>query len=189
MNLSLNLKPLRFSLLAVALCCAGAAQAQTAATMSGTEYGAAKDRIQADYKADRAACDKLNANAKDICVAEAKGKEKVAEAELKYQRSGKADDANKVQMVKADAAYDVAKERCDDMKGNDKDVCVKEAKANEAKAKADAKAAKKTGEARHDAVEDKRDADYKVAAEKCDSMAGAAKDNCMQAAKARFGKQ
>ena len=39
-------------------------------------------------------------------------------------------------------AYEVAKERCDDLKGNDKDACVKDAKAAEARAKADAKAHK-----------------------------------------------
>jgi hypothetical protein len=85
------------------------------------------------------------------------------------------------------------------MKGNDKDVCVKEAKAQYTKAKADAKvdrvasdtsqnAMKKTADARKDAAEDKRDAEYKVAVEKCDSLAGAAKDTCVRDAKARYGK-
>ena len=46
----------------------------------------------------------------------------------------------------------------------------------------------KTAEARRDATEDKRDADYKVAAEKCDALSGAAKDTCMQNAKMRYGK-
>ena len=95
--------------------------------------------------------------------------------------------------------YEVAKEKCDDLSGNAKDVCVKEAKAAYVKAKADAKvdrvaidaqqtAAQKTAEARKDAAEDKRDADYKVAVEKCDSLAGAAKDACVRDAKAKFGK-
>jgi hypothetical protein len=35
--------------------------------------------------------------------------------------------------------YDVAKEKCDDLSGNAKDVCVKDAKAAQAKAKAEAK--------------------------------------------------
>ncbi len=37
---------------------------------------------------------------------------------------------------------------------------------------------KKTSDAKKDAAEDKRDADYKVAVEKCDALAGAAKDTC-----------
>jgi hypothetical protein len=54
--------------------------------------------------------------------------------------------------------------------------------------KADAKAGGKTAEARQDANADKRDADYKVAVERCDAMSGAAKSECTAAAKARFGK-
>jgi len=50
------------------------------------------------------------------------------------------------------------------------------------------KSAEKTAEARRDASEDKRDADYKVAAEKCDALAGAAKDTCVRDAKTRYGK-
>src|SRR5258705_12260658 len=52
-----------------------AAGAQAAGNMSRTDYGAAKDRISADYKAERASCDQLSGNAKDICVEQSKGKE------------------------------------------------------------------------------------------------------------------
>ena len=138
----------RLMCMAAALACGISVQAQQApmtrpaTTMSGEEYSAAKDRIQADYKAAKAACDKMSGNAKDICVEEAKGAEKVAEADLKFKRSGKASDAVDLANAKAEAAYEVAKERCDDLKGNDKDACVKDAKAAEARAKADAKAHK-----------------------------------------------
>ncbi len=159
-----------------------------AANMPKAEYKAGKDRISADYKAAKAACDSLSANAKDVCVQEAKAKEKVAKAELEYNHTGKAGDHNKLLKTQANTAYDVAKEKCDDKAGNDKDVCVKEAKASRDKALADAKAGKEVGAARSDAAEDKRDADYKVAAEKCDAMAGDAKSNCIAAAKAKYGK-
>jgi hypothetical protein len=66
-----------------------------------------------------------------------------------------------VLVAKAESAYAVAKERCDDKSGNDKDVCVKEAKAVEIKALVDAKIGKEIGEA---------------------------KNSCVAAAKARFGK-
>jgi hypothetical protein len=82
----------------------------------------------------------------------------------------------------------VAKEKCDDLAGNAKDVCVKEAKAVEVKALADAKLGKQVAEANVSAADDKRDADYKVAAEKCDALAGDAKAACLSAAKAKFGK-
>jgi hypothetical protein len=156
--------------------------------MSKADYSAAKDRISADYKADKAACAKFSGNQKDICVEQAKGKEKVARAELTFNDSGKASDANKLSVTKADSVYAVAKEMCDDKGGNDKDVCKTEAKAAHTKALADAKLTKKVGEAKKDAMEDKTEADYKVAAEKCDSLAGDAKAACISAAKARFGK-
>ncbi len=159
-----------------------------AATMTKADYKADKTRISADYKADKASCAALSANAKDICVEEAKAKEKVARAELEFSYSGKPGDQTKVLEAKAKSAYAVAKEKCDDKAGNDKSVCVKEAKAVETKALADAKMGKKIGEARKDATEDKRDADYKVAVEKCDAMAGDAKASCIAAAKAKFGK-
>ena len=159
-----------------------------AATMTKDAYKSGKDGISAQYKTDKAACAPMSANAKDICQEEAKAKEKVARAELEYGYTGKARDGTKVREVKAKTAYAVAKEKCDDQAGNAKDVCRKEAKAVEVKALADAKMAKQVGEARTDAAVDKRDADYKVAAEKCDALAGDAKTSCMNAAKAKFGK-
>ncbi len=139
----------RLALLAAAMVCGLSAQAQQASTgtpvpLSNEQYSAVQDRIDADYKMARAACDKLAGNSKDICVEEAKGKKKVAEAELQYQRSGKPGDATKVAMARADAAYEVAKERCDELKGNDKDACMKDAKAAEERAKSDAKAMSKS---------------------------------------------
>jgi hypothetical protein len=165
-----------------------ASGAFAATTMNKADYAAAKDKISAEYKADKAACDTYNGNAKDVCVAQAKGKEKVARAELEYNNSGKPADANKLAVAKADAAYEVAKESCDDKGGNAKDVCVTEAKSTHQKALADAKMHEKVGEARKDAADDKRDADYKLAIEKCDSLSGDAKASCVQAAKARFHK-
>ncbi|MDO8449118.1 MAG: hypothetical protein Q7T10_09985 [Rhodoferax sp.] len=182
MNHIFNLKT---SLIVAALLALPVAQA---ANISKDDYKAGKTRISADYKADKAACAPLAANAKDICVEEAKAKEKVARAELEYSYTGKAKDQTKLMEVKAKSAYEVAKEKCDDKAGNDKDVCVKEAKAVETKALADAKMGKEIKEAKKDATEDKRDADYKVAVEKCDAMAGDAKTSCIAAAKTKFGK-
>ena len=122
------------------------------------------------YKADKAACDALSGNAKDVCVEQAKGKEKVAKAEAAAAYENTPKNREKARVARADAAYDVAKEKCDDLAGNAKDVCVKEAKAAHVKATADAKvdrvasessqnSAQKTAEARVEASQDKRDAD------------------------------
>ena len=151
-------------------------------------YDQAKASAKAAYDTDKKACDSLNGNAKDICVAEAKAKRVRADetAEASYKNTPKARE-HAIHEI-AEANYKVAKERCDDKNGNDKDVCVKEAKAAMTRAQADAKAAQKGTEAKMDASKDKRDAEYKVAAEKCDAMSGDAKDSCVKTAKAKYGK-
>src|SRR2546425_7421285 len=183
------------------LMCAGLAfgGAVGAAPISKDAYKAEKDRIESTYKADKDACAPLKDNAKDVCVERAKAKEKIAKAENEaaYKDTEKA--RYNARIAHAEADYAVAKEKCDDFSGNQKDVCVKEAKAAQVKAKADAKvahvsndtartAAVKQQDARRDAAEDKRDANYKVAVEKCDSLSGAAKDQCVKDAKMRYGK-
>ena len=175
----------KFAILTAALLALPVAHA---AVISKADYQSTKTRIHADYKTDKTACSSQSGNAKDICVEQAKGHEKVARAELEYSYSGKPADQNKVLVAKAESAYAVAKEKCDDLAGNTKDVCVKEAKAIEVKALADAKAGKQIVEATTDAAETKRTADYKVDSEKCEAFAGDAKASCISTAKAKFGK-
>jgi hypothetical protein len=159
-----------------------------AATMTSDQYSQAKQRAKQDYEAAIARCDSLSGNGKDVCKAEAKAAEKKAhaEAEAAYKNTDKARRDARIAVAEAD--YAVAKAKCDALKGNERDVCVKEAKAAEVKAKADAKATEKVAAARQDAAEEKRDADYKVALEKCDGMSGAAKDACVANAKAKYAK-
>jgi hypothetical protein len=107
------------------------------------EYKAARDRIAADSKAAKALCDAMKDNAKDVCIEEAKGKEKIAKAELDQQRKPSDSNARKVTEARVEAAYNVAKEKCDAHKGDAKAACVKQAKAEEAKEKAEIKAVKK----------------------------------------------
>src|SRR4029434_8957930 len=120
-----------------------------------------------------------------------------ADAEAAYKNTAKARENARV--AHAQANYDVAKEKCDDLAGNGKDVCVAEAKAALVKGKADAKVDRVASDTRQDAAAkqatvskeasaDKRDAEYKVAIEKCDALAGAAKDTCVSNAKTQYGK-
>jgi len=175
------------------------ATAANAGPISKDAYDAEKDRIAAAAKADKAACASMTGNAKDICVEQARAKEKVAKAENEaaYKDTEKA--RYNARVAKAEGDYAVAKEKCDDLSGNRKDVCVKEAKSAQVRAKQDAKVAHVSNEAnktaavkkddvRKDAMEDKRDAEYKVAIEKCDALSGAAKDTCVSQAKAKYGR-
>jgi hypothetical protein len=109
---------------------------------------AEEDRIEAAAKADKARCDTLKANAKDICIAEAKGKERVAKAELDAKtEKDQAKAQKKVADAKAEAAYDVASQKCDDQKGEAKDACIKQAKVERDRAKG---TAEKQADAKHD---------------------------------------
>ena len=198
----------KLSVLSAALCFV-ASSGVMAAALSKADFKAAKGEISAVYKADKAACNALSGNAGDVCKEEAKGKEKVAIAELEMNQEPTEKHQYDLRMTKANAAYAVAKEKCDDFAGNAKDVCHKEAKSALVAAKADAKVAEKTAEAsatankksadanatarakttevRRDAATDKRNADYAVAKEKCDAMAGDAKAGCIKNAKALYG--
>jgi hypothetical protein len=163
--------------------------AAQASPPSKAEYAAAKTTISAEYKAAKAACDSLKANAKDICEEEAEAVQKNARAELEFRASGKPADGTRVQIVKADGIYEVAKERCDDLSGNAKDVCNKEAKAAHVAAIAAAKSPNASAESRAEAKEDVNEAKYKAAAEKCDTLNGDAKASCVQAAKTAHGQR
>jgi hypothetical protein len=151
-------------------------------------YEQAKDMAEATYKAASAKCDVITGNPKDVCVAEAKAVRVRTEQEASaaYKNTLKA--YTQARLKIASANYDLDKVKCASLTGNDKDVCVQQAKATLTAAQADAKADKKAIEARTDARDDKRTAEYKVALEKCDAFAGAVKDNCVSAAKTQYGK-
>ena len=151
-------------------------------------YVQAKDRAEAEYKVARAKCDAVTGNPKDVCKAEADAaRVRIREeASALYKNTLKAFTASRLKI--ADANYAVDKAKCGALAGNDKDVCIKQAKATLIAAQADATADKKAIEARTDARDDKRTAEYKVALEKCDAYAGAAKDSCVSTAKAQYGK-
>ena len=190
---------------AAGLAVSGLAAAQSAtlktspASMSKDDHAMAMKHADAQYKTDNEACSSLSGNARDICVVEAKGKDSVAKAEAQAAYENTPKSRENARIAHAQANYDVAVEKCDDVAGNRKDVCIKEAKADRVKGKADAKvdrvtvdtrndtAAKRT-EARSEASADVREAEYKVAIEKCDALAGPTKDSCISGAKVQFGK-
>jgi hypothetical protein len=160
----------------------------SAQSMSKAEYGAAKTRISADYKADILLCKQLTGNAKDICIEEGKAKEKISNAELTFSYSGKTADSFKISTVKADTSYAIAKEKCDDLAGIPKTTCVTAAKATHTKVLADIKMGKQINAAKIDDAQTKLDADYKLATQNCAALADEAKSSCVSAAKMKFGK-
>jgi hypothetical protein len=171
-----------------ALAVSGGASAAQPGAEAKAAYALSKDQAAAAYKTARARCDAITGNPHDVCVAEAKAARVRTEQEAGalYSNTLKAYTESRLRIAAAN--YDLDRTRCDALTGNDKDVCLSQAKATQVAARADAKADKKAIEARNDARDDKITAEYKVALEKCDAFAGAAKDQCVSAAKTQYGK-
>ena len=167
------------------------------AALSKEERKAEEDRITAEHKSAKDQCDNLKANARDICVAEANGTNKVAKANLDARDKGSLKAQMDARLARAEAEYDVAKERCDDLAGNVKHVCVMDAKAALARGKADAKLDRESKEANRDANErvsqaqdaafrETTRAEFLAARERCDRYAGDTRDRCVSDAKVSF---
>ncbi|ARU05369.1 hypothetical protein CCO03_12335 [Comamonas serinivorans] len=110
----------------------------SAFALTAAEMKAERTRIESTYKSAMESCKPMKDNAQDICEQQAKGNKKVAEAELRLKDKPSEKARYDARMAKADADYDVAKERCDDLSGEAKDACVKDAKAVHDKEKANA---------------------------------------------------
>ncbi|WP_028101793.1 BON domain-containing protein [Pseudoduganella violaceinigra] len=92
-------------------------------------YKAAKDKAESDYKVAKDNCKTLKHNAEDVCKEEAKVALARAELDATTQHQNTAKDVEKAKRKLADAEYDLAKERCDDMSGSAKSVCKSDAKS------------------------------------------------------------
>lgn len=133
-----------------ALAFAGGAYAQTAPPGSSPQKraesaeDAARKRIDAEHKAAVNSCKPMKGNAQDICKAEADGKKNVARAELKLAQKNTPENQRDLAQAKAKAMYNVEKERCDELKGDAKNACQKQAQQARDSALASAKGAKGT---------------------------------------------
>lgn len=165
-----------------------------AENMSKDDYKAARDRIETTYRADKRRCDSMSGNAKDVCNAEASGRERVAKAELEARHNPTQELRREALLVKAETDYETAAEKCDDKTGNMKEVCLKEAEAARTAAEADARAeleisttadggedlAGVSREAYGEAARERKDAKYKEEKQKCMDLEGPAHKRCLE---------
>lgn len=114
-----------------------------AAGMTKDEYTAAKTRIAAEYQADRQKCGAHLGNAAELCVARARGAQKVARAELEATYKPSPRTNYDAAMARAHADYAIADEECDRQQGRAREACVKDARAARDRAKAAAETARK----------------------------------------------
>ena len=179
--------------------------------ISTPQYKANLARINAEYVADKDSCRPLTGNAKKVCMVQAKAKEKVAKAELEAARKNTRKAQYDAQIVKVNAEYLVAKEKCNGRAGKAKDVCLKEAKAAEAAAhfhvesqmnifNANQKANKQATNTRRNNEDisylsayavreidpEKRQAEYAAAKEKCEALVEKYKKGCLDEIKVRY---
>lgn len=131
------MKKLNINVIALAVGLTLGAQSM-AAELSAADYAAAEQKIAAEYTSAKAACASLAGNASEICMVEAKGKNAIATADLEAKNEPTPETVFEAQIARVDAAYAVAKERCDDTTGTVNTNCLQSAKTAQATAKANA---------------------------------------------------
>ncbi len=183
-----------------------------AQTMSSWDFQSSMDSIATQYISNKVSCESLSTNASITCMAEARSIEEVAEADLVARSENTIRSHYEALITKAEADHAVAKKMCDDLSGNAKDICQKDAKASEIAAIADAKAHirtssggkimpnEKSAEAKNRAentssaaVPSRRygqegDSEFSVVKEWCNTLAGGAKGKCLNEANVRVNK-
>jgi hypothetical protein len=109
--------------------------------MSPVDYGAAKKAIEAEIRVSLSGCRDKEGLDKEVCKAEARADERVRKADLEAQYRGTVAAAADAKLARAKAQYEVAKVKCSDQRSEDKLSCLKSARAEKAKALAEAKLA------------------------------------------------
>lgn len=131
-------QPTSLALSKVGMALASLCAAATVLAMSDEEIRAETNRIAAQYSTAMAHCQTLQGNDKQVCVEDAKGSQRVAQAERDAKLLGDADHNYQVRIARADADYRVAKERCNEMRGDAVGICKIDAQAAYLKAQQDA---------------------------------------------------
>ena len=138
-----------------------AGAADDSSGMSKAQYKAARKDIAHQYERERSACKAMVGNARHVCIEEAKGREKIAEAEVKAAYSPSEKHRHELHTARIEVAHAVAREACDSLSGNARDVCRNDAKGAYLAAKGEAEFAQQSttrAAARDDAGAVRRDA-------------------------------
>ena len=171
--------------------------------LSSQALKAEQQRIAAETQAARASCQKLDGNAKTICLARAQGDERVGKAELRARHQPTAKHLYQAHLARAEADYAVARQRCAALADAPRKVCRQDAQAAYVTARENAKVARAVAapgqtrlekaahvaEVRQAAAARKNDANHQAAVRRCEVLAGDAKTACVSEAQRQFGKQ
>jgi hypothetical protein len=113
----------------------GAALAMPAAALSPSEYGAARQHADAQYRIALQKCRSLDGNARDVCVKDARAARDSARADAYAALRGKPEARADAVEDKAEARYRAARERCEPLVRDERSACIKRAQAERARAK------------------------------------------------------
>ncbi len=158
------------TLLATAVSASFAAAPTAALNHDPATYQNVTKKAAAEYKVATAKCTSMTGNAKGICMEEAKAARAHADADAVAQYNNTAKGRSKARVAVADADFALAKARCGDMTGADKDNCMNIATSVHTAAVADAKA---------DRAIAATDATKAAAIDKCEQVAGQPKTGCL----------
>ncbi len=148
-------------------------------------YRNVTQKAAADYKMAAAKCTGMSGSAKSICMEEAKVVRAHAEADAIAQYNNTTAGRAKARIALADADFSLAKAKCADMTGADKDSCMATATSVHTAAVADARADRAATSAAVDTgpvtttAAASRDATKAAAIDKCAQIAGGSKTGCL----------
>jgi hypothetical protein len=134
-----------------ALVALAAALAAAAAHAAEPNVAAELVRIDAEFDAARERCDDRAGQAKNVCLAEARAERRVRKVEVAARGEGTPKARYDAKIARAEAEFDVQKERCGEQAGAARDGCIAEARTREAKAKDEARAERREAEGRSEA--------------------------------------
>lgn len=121
--------------------------AAASANMSLADYLARKKQISAEHKYAQGVCGSNPSLNREICLAEALGRDSVAKADLEVAYRSTPRTRYEAIEARAEARFLVARERCDEGGAMKQDACIRSAKAVLVEARADAGVVRKAAEA------------------------------------------
>jgi len=134
------MKTLIATLLATAAGASFAAAPTAALNHDPATYRNVTQKAETEYRAAVTKCDAKSGNDKDVCMAEARLARTRTEADVLSKYNNTPTSRARARTNVADAEYALAKARCDEKSGADKDSCMDNAKSVHTAALADAKA-------------------------------------------------
>jgi hypothetical protein len=109
--------------------------------MARADYAVARKAIDSESRISLGRCRDVEGAARDICKAEVRAEDRIKKADLDARYHGTVNSAADARLARAKAQYDVARAKCSGYSNDVKAECLHSARAEKARAFADAKLA------------------------------------------------